>query len=179
MFFIELYSGFKAKSLSLSGDSLDMLGDALVYGSSIFVIYKSQKAQAKVSLLKGFIMLGFAFTVLFRCLYQFHTWAIPSHQTMFNIGILALLANSLCLFLLTRHKKDNLNMASVWLCSRNDIIVNSSVLFSALITGIYSSPIPDLFVGLILTIVFTKSSITVIRSSKKELSLNKNSRYIF
>ena len=64
MFVIELVSGFRAKSLALTGDSLDMLGDSLVYGSSIFVIYKSKHAQARVALLKGFIMLGFAFIVL-------------------------------------------------------------------------------------------------------------------
>ena len=39
MFVIELVSGFRAKSPALTGDSLDMLGDALVYGSSIFDIY--------------------------------------------------------------------------------------------------------------------------------------------
>ena len=40
MFVIEFISGFNSKSLSLKADSLDMLGDALVYGGSIFVIYK-------------------------------------------------------------------------------------------------------------------------------------------
>jgi len=77
MFVIELVSGFRAKSLALKGDSLDMLGDAVVYGSSIFVIYKSQYAQARVTLLKGLIMLGFAFIVLLRGLYQLKNWSIP------------------------------------------------------------------------------------------------------
>ena len=174
MFVIELISGFRAKSLALTGDSLDMLGDALVYGSSVFVIYKSQYAQARVALLKGFIMLGFAFIVLVRGLYQLHNWSIPLHQTMSSIGILALVANLSCLFLLTRHRKDNLNMSSVWLCSRNDIIANSSVLVAAFITGIYASPIPDILVGFLLTFVFTKSSLKVIKASQKELSLGIN-----
>ena len=112
MFVIELVSGFRAKSLALTGDSLDMLGDALVYGSSIFVIYKSRYAQARVSLLKGFIMLGFAFIVLIRGLYKLHNWSIPLHQTMSSIGIIALVANLSCRFLLTKHRKDNLNMSS-------------------------------------------------------------------
>ena len=174
MFVIELMSGFKAKSLALKADSLDMLGDALVYGSSIFVIYKSHYAQARVALFKGFIMLGFASFVLLRALYQLHNWSIPIHKTMAWIGIFALLANLSCLFLLQKYKKDNLNMSSVWLCSRNDIIANSSVLIAAWITGIYSSPIPDILVGLILTIIFTKSSLKVIKASQKQLSLGMN-----
>ena len=89
---------------------------------------------------------------------------------MTRIGIIALLANLSCLFLLQKHKKDNLNMSSVWLCSRNDIIANLSVLIAATITGIYSSPIPDILVGLLLTFIFTKSSLIVIKESQKQLS---------
>ena len=174
MFVIEIVSGFRARSLALTGDSLDMLGDALVYGSSIFVIYKSQHAQARVSLLKGFIMLGFAFIVLLRGLYKLDNWSIPLHQTMSSIGIIALVANLFCLLLLTKYRKDNLNMSSVWLCSRNDIIANSSVLIAAFITGINPSPLPDILVGFLLTFIFTKSSLKVIRKSRKELSLGMN-----
>ena len=174
MFVIELVNGFICKSHALTGDSLDMLGDALVYGSSIFVIYKSEYAQARVALLKGFIMLGFAFFVLLRGLYKLQNWSIPLHQTMFSIGILALVANLSCLYLLTKYKKDNLNMSSVWLCSRNDIIANSSILVAALITGIYPSPLPDILVGFVLTFFFTKSSLKVINGSQKILSLNEN-----
>jgi len=169
MFVIELINGIRANSLALTGDSLDMLGDSLVYGSSLLVVYKSQKAQARVSLLKGFIMIGSALIVLIRGLYQFHIWSIPVQQTMTNIGIIALVANLSCLIFLTRHKEDNLNMSSVWICSRNDIIANSSVLFAAWIISIYPSPIPDLIVGLLITFVFTKSSLKVIKASQREL----------
>ena len=169
MFVIELINGIRANSLALTGDSLDMLGDSLVYGSSLLVVYKSQKAQARVSLLKGFIMIGSALTVLIHGLYQFHIWSIPVQQTMTNIGIIALVANLSCLIFLTRHKEDNLNMSSVWICSRNDIIANSSVLFAAWIISIYPSPIPDLIVGLLITFVFTKSSLKVIKASQREL----------
>ena len=169
MFVIELINGIRANSLALTGDSLDMLGDSLVYGSSLLVVYKSQKAQAKVSLLKSFIMIGSALIVLICGLYQFHIWSIPVQQTMTNIGIIALVANLSCLIFLTRHKEDNLNMSSVWICSRNDIIANSSVLFAAWIISIYPSPIPDLIVGLLITFVFTKSSLKVIKASQREL----------
>ena len=169
MFVVELVSGLRAHSLSLKGDSLDMLGDALVYGGSLYVIYKSSRAQARVALLKGVIMLASAFTVLIKGLYQLHSWAMPTPQTMTQIGILALVANLICLLLLTSHKEDNLNMSSVWLCSRNDIIANSSVLVAALIITVFKSPLPDILVGFFLTAVFTKSSIKVISASRKQL----------
>tara|TARA_B100001989_G_scaffold245714_1_gene215753 strand:- start:584 stop:856 length:273 start_codon:yes stop_codon:yes gene_type:complete len=90
---------------------------------------------------------------------------------MSSIGLLALAANLSCLLLLTKHKNDNLNMSSVWICSRNDIIANSSVLVAAFVTSITYSPIPDIFVGFLLTFIFTKSSIKVIKASRRELVL--------
>ena len=172
MFVVELINGIRANSLSLTSDSLDMLGDSLVYSSSLFVIHRSQNAQARVSLLKGFIMMGSALIVLVRGLYQFHNWSIPVQEIMTNVGILALLANLSCLILLTRHREDNLNMSSVWLCSRNDIIANSSVIVAALLIRVYPSPIPDLIVGLLITFIFTKSALKVIKASQRELLVN-------
>ncbi len=40
MFAIEFGAGIRSDSLSLAGDSLDMLGDALVYASTLYVINK-------------------------------------------------------------------------------------------------------------------------------------------
>ncbi|MGH8155764.1 MAG: hypothetical protein ACREP0_11120 [Rhodanobacteraceae bacterium] len=37
----------------------------------------------------------------------------------------ALIANVGCFALLLRHRGDDLNMRSVWLCSRNDVIGNA------------------------------------------------------
>jgi len=54
MFVVELGAGIRAASLSLTGDSLDMLGDALVYGSSLYVIHRGRKAQ--VGSIQGSIM---------------------------------------------------------------------------------------------------------------------------
>ncbi|MGK7877566.1 MAG: cation transporter, partial [Xenococcaceae cyanobacterium] len=71
MFVVELGAGLRADSLSLTGDSLDMLGDALVYGTSLYVIHRSAKAQAGAALLKGVIMFGFAIAVFARAVYQF------------------------------------------------------------------------------------------------------------
>lgn len=165
MFVVEFGSGLQADSLSLTGDSLDMLGDALVYGTSLYVIHRSAKAQAGAALLKGVIMLGFAIAVFARAVYQFATGVAPTAEIMGFVGLLALVANLICLLLLARHRQDNLNMSSVWLCSRNDIIANTSVLIAAGLVFLTQSPIPDLLVGLLLAVVFARSAGKVLSQS--------------
>jgi Co/Zn/Cd efflux system component len=169
MFVVELLAGIKSASLSLTGDSLDMLGDALVYGSSLYVINKGRKAQAKSALLKGAIMFLSAVAVFARASYQLFAGSMPEVRVMSVVGFIALLANLLCLFLLTKHRNDNINLSSVWLCSRNDIIANTSVLGAAGLVFLTSSLLPDLIVGFMLTIVFAKSSGKVLAQSWREL----------
>jgi Co/Zn/Cd efflux system component len=169
MFVVEFGAGIRADSLSLTGDSLDMLGDALVYASSLYVINRGSKAQAGAAFLKGIIMFLFAIAVFARASYQLFTGATPEASIMSTVGVVALLANLFCLLLLTRHRKDNLNMSSVWLCSRNDIIANTSVLIAAGLIFLTHSVLPDLVVGLLLTFVFAKSAGTVLSQSWKEM----------
>ena len=170
MFFVEFGAGIRADSISLTGDSLDMLGDTLVYASSLYVINKGSKAQAGSAFLKGIIMFVFAIAVFARAIYQFSSGVIPEASIMNTIGFIALLANLVCLLLLARHRRDSLNMSSVWLCSRNDIIANISVLVAAGLVFLTGSIFPDLAVGLLLTFVFAKSAGKVLSQSWRALT---------
>jgi Co/Zn/Cd efflux system component len=169
MFFVELFSGIESKSLSLTGDSLDMLGDAIAYGSSLYVINKGTKSQAKSAMLKGVIMFLSAVAIFARATHQVFYNTTPELQIMSTVGLIALCTNLFCLYLLTRHRNDNINMSSVWLCSRNDIIANTSVLLAAGLVFITKSSLPDLLVGLMLTFIFAKSAGSVLSRSWREL----------
>lgn len=169
MFFVELFSGIESKSLSLTGDSLDMLGDAIAYGSSLYVINKGTKSQAKSAMLKGVIMFLSAVAIFARATHQLYYKTTPDLEIMSTVGLIALCANLFCLYLLTKHRNDNINMSSVWLCSRNDIIANTSVLLAAGLVFITKSSLPDLLVGLMLTFIFAKSAGSVLSRSWREL----------
>ncbi|MEM9510824.1 MAG: cation transporter [Cyanobacteria bacterium P01_E01_bin.35] len=171
MFVVEFSGGIKAASLSLTGDSLDMLGDALVYGCSLYVIQKGKKAQARSAILKGGIMFLMAIAVFARATYQLFAQTVPTVGLMSEIGLLALIANLICFLLLIRHRNDNINMSSVWLCSRNDIIANTSVLLTAGLVFITGSFLPDFILGLLLTVVFAQSAGKVLTQARAELQV--------
>lgn len=173
MFLIELTAGIMSGSLSLLADSLDMLGDALVYGFSIYVIARGPRMKAIAAVVKGGIMAAFGLFVLAQAVYKLFFPQVPVFETIGAIGALALFANSLCLALLWRHRSDDLNMRSVWLCSRNDIIANVSVLLASLGVWFTGTAWPDIAVGLAIALLFIKSSFTVLREAAAELRDNK------
>lgn len=170
MFVVEMTAGIMAHSNALLADSLDMLGDALVYGFSLYVVTLSVQWKARSALLKGSIMLLFGLFVLGHSIYKIILPQLPSHELMWQIGILALLANGACLALLWRHRTDDINMRSVWLCSRNDIIANSSVLLAAAAVWALQSPWPDIAVGLGIAWLFLRSSAHVLQDARRTLS---------
>ncbi|CAA9890757.1 Cation transporter [Candidatus Methylobacter favarea] len=165
MFFIEGAAGLLAHSTSLLADALDMLGDALVYGFSLFVLERSARWQAGAALAKGAFMLAFGLGVLGEAAYKVYVPLMPGVETMALIGGLALLANLICFLLLYRHRDDNLNMSSTWLCSRNDLIANVGVLLAAGSSYLLASRWPDIGVGGLIAILFLHSAFSVLRQS--------------
>lgn len=169
MFVVEAYSGIVAHSTSLLADSLDMLGDAIVYGFSLFVLAKSLRWQAVAAVIKGVFMLAFGVGVLLEAVYKVFNPVVPNAELMGTIGALALFFNLICFGLLYRHRSDNLNMSSTWLCSRNDLIANTGVLLAAAASYWLTSRWPDIAVGTLIAGLFLHSSASVLKEALEEL----------
>jgi len=165
MFVVELVAGWLAGSTALLADSLDMLGDALVYIFSLYVVARSDAWKAASAVIKGGIMALSGLFVLAHATWKFLNPEVPQFETVGLVALLALAANGLCLVLLTHHREEDVNMRSVWLCSRNDIIANISVLFAAAGVWLTASQWPDLIIGLGIAILFLRSSLHVLRDA--------------
>lgn len=169
MFVIELVAGIMAGSTALLSDSLDNLGDALTYGLSLYVIASVPRSKAKVALFKGILILIAGVFVFTQVVYRIITPIVPTYETMGLVSLLALLANGTCLALLWKHREEDINMSSVWECSRNDVASNISVFVAAGGVWLMHSGWPDILVGLALALLFLKSSVNVTRGAIFEL----------
>jgi Co/Zn/Cd efflux system component len=82
---------------------------------------------------------------------------------------LNLAANAFCLWLLTPHRTGDVNMASAWECSRNDIFEGGAVLLAAALVGLFGAGWPDLLIAAALLVMFLRSSARVFQASLREL----------
>jgi cation diffusion facilitator family transporter len=170
MFFVEGISGWLAQSNALMADALDMLGDAAIYGFSLFVIQRKPVWRTRAGILKGLIMSIFALGILGSTINRVYYQTTPDASTMCIIGGLALAANLICAFLLLRFKNDDVNMRSAWLCSRNDVIANLGVLTAAAGVTWTGSQWPDLAVGVIIAMLILQSSFGIFKDASVELN---------
>lgn len=71
--------------------------------------------------------------------------------------------------MLWRHRADDINMSSVWLCSRNDLIANLGVIAAAAAVWFTGTRWPDIIVGVAITALFARSAATVLVGASREL----------
>lgn len=169
MFLAEFGAGLLAHSTALLADSVDMLGDAIVYGFSLYAVARGALWQARSALLKGLIMAVFGVGVLVEIALKIVRGVVPTADVMGGVGAIALIANVFCLCLLWRRRGDDINMASAWVCSRNDVAANLAVLVAAAAVALSGSAWPDIVVGLLIVALFGSSAVNVIRGARREL----------
>jgi Co/Zn/Cd efflux system component len=159
-----------SRSTALLADSLDMLGDSFVYGFSLLVLHRSLVWRARAALAKGIIMAAFGVGVLLEVVLRLRAGVPPLAPAMVAAGTLALVANTYCFSLLWRHRTDDINFRSTWLCSRNDLIANGAVLVAAGLVAWSESLWPDVIVGTAIAILFIRTATLVLRESLSEIS---------
>lgn len=169
MFLVIVVAALYGESSALLADSLDNLGDALTYGLSLYAVSRGATVKAKVALFKGGLILLAALVVAVQIAYRLVVPVTPLFEIMGIFSLLGLAANSICLFLLWRHRHEDVNMSSVWECSRNDIASNLSVFVAAGAVWFTGSGWPDIAVALGLLWLLMRSAMRVISSAMAEL----------
>ena len=173
MFIVIAIAAFYGQSTSLLSDSLDNLGDALTYALSFYAVSKGTETKARVALFKGGLIFLAASFVVAHIIYRLITPVIPSYEVMSIFSLVGLVGNGFCLFLLWRHRNEDINMSSVFECSRNDIASNLSVILAAIGVWIFNSGIPDIIIATLLATLLLTSSARVIKGALSELAQSK------
>lgn len=162
MFVAEFGAGLIAQSAALMADSADMLGDAMVYGVSLYALDRSNRWRSGAALFKGGFILLLGLGVLWQIYHKIAFGVTPSSLLMLIFGALALAVNLICLRLLWRFKDDNINLSSTFECSRNDVIANSGVIAAAGAVALTASPWPDIVIAAVIAFLFLRSALRVI-----------------
>lgn len=168
-FLMMVAAAILSRSSSLLSGGLDNFGDALTYVLSLAVVGASTQAKARVAVFKGCLILGAAIAVGVQIAWRLTNPTVPLFETMGAAALLNLGANAFCLYLLTPYRRGDVNMASAWECSRNDVIEGFAVLAAAACVGWFGAGWPDLIVATLLLLMFLRSAFRVFRMAWRGL----------
>lgn len=156
-------------SSSLLSGTLDNLGDALTYLLSLLVVGSAPVVKARVAVFKGLLILGAAVGVAIHIVWRLQDVSAPVFETMGIAATLNLAANLLCLRLLFPFRNDDVNMASMWECSRNDIADGLAVIAASVAVWMFDSGWPDVLIAILLLAVFLRSAVRVLGRARQAL----------
>lgn len=156
-------------SSSLLSGALDNFGDALTYALSLAVVGAAGAAKARVALFKGLLIFGAALAVAVQISWRLSHMDTPVVATMGGAAALNLAANLWCLRLLYPYRNGDVNMSSVWECSRNDVAEGIAVIGAVVAVWVFSSGWPDVVIAMALLVLFLRSAARVLRRAWGEL----------
>lgn len=169
MFGVEIIAGWQARSVSLQADALDFFSDATTYAITLVVLGMGARARSMAGLAKGLSMGLFGLWVLATTVARYFEAEPPVAEVMGSIGLLALVANLFCAFLLYKFRSGDSNMRSVWLCSRNDAIANVAVVGAGVGVWVSASAWPDLAVGAGIALLSLWAAVSIVKQALAEL----------
>ncbi len=153
MFVAEMTAGLIAQSAGLIADSLDMFADAAVYGLALYAVGRSLRLQTRAAHLAGVLQLVLALGVLIEVMRRFLVGSEPESLVMMIVAFIALIANTVCLLLIFKHREGGVHMKASWIFSANDVLINLSVITAGALVAWTGSSYPDLVIGTIVGLI--------------------------
>tara|TARA_R110000868_G_scaffold241497_3_gene497037 strand:+ start:856348 stop:856935 length:588 start_codon:yes stop_codon:yes gene_type:complete len=168
MFLAEAVVGWIAESTALLADSLDMLADATVYGLAMYAIRRSSKAQQAAASISGVLQIALGIGVLAEIMRRAIFGSEPTSLLMVGTGCIALVANLICLRLISKHRDGGAHMRASWIFSKNDVIANTGVIIAGVLVVTLGSRVPDLVVGSIVAVIVVRGGLQICRNARIE-----------
>ena len=174
MFVAEIVAGLLADSAGLIADSLDMLADACVYAISLYAVGRAPWVRQFAAKGSGLLQMTLGTGVLIEAIRRYCFGAEPIGWTMIATAAVALLANAICLRLLWKHRRGDVNFRASYIFSANDVIANVGVMISGALVLSTGSQVPDLAIGFLIAIVVLRGGMKIRSEASREVNTPAN-----
>jgi len=171
---VELWGVRSSHSSGILADSLHLLSHVLVVSLSLFALSRGVTFRLRAVLIKGFLMVTLGIGSLVEVLSGRSEVSIPHADVMGWTMGLVFIFNLICLGLLWPRRADDLNMRSTWLCSFNDLLTNLGLIAASLLVSVTGSGVPDIFMGVLFSLVVTWTSFRLVMRTFGEMRVLKD-----
>jgi cation diffusion facilitator family transporter len=163
MFVVELVAGWRAESMGLMADGLDMGADAAVYLLALLAVGASAQRKINAARFAGHVQLALAFLAILEVGRRLVMGSAPEPPIMLGVSFAALAVNIGCLAMLRRHREGEVHLQAAWIFSATDVQANLGVLTAAVLVDALGSPIPDLVIGLAISALVLRGALRIKR----------------
>lgn len=168
MFLVEVVAGVLAESTGLIADSLDMLADATVYGIALYAVGGVARVKIRAAMASGFFQIALAVVVVLDVIRRAAFGSDPEPGYMVLVGLVALIANVICLGMIAKHRDGGVHMRASWIFSRNDVIANAGIIVGGALVYATGVRWPDLVIGTAIALIVFRGGLAIIADARQE-----------
>lgn len=169
-------SGFFADSSALVANGVDNTADVAVYAISLAAFSRGDQWKTRAAKASGAMLLLFAVAILVDVARRYLQGSEPIGATMMIMSAIAGIVNYICLRLLQRLEKPDVNLRAATTFSFNDFVSNGGILVAGALVLWLGSNWPDLLVGLATAGIAIKGGIEILRDARSEEKTTKTGR---
>ena len=168
MFLVEVVAGVLAESTGLIADSLDMLADATVYGIALYAVGGVARVKIRAAMASGYFQIAQAVVVVLDVIRRAAFGSDPEPGYMVLVGLVALIANVICLGMIAKHRDGGVHMRASWIFSRNDVIANAGIIVGGALVYATGVRWPDLVIGTAIALIVFRGGLAIIADARQE-----------
>lgn len=161
-------TGWLGDSNSLLANGLDNSSDALVYLLSLLALTRSRVWKRGAARLSGIMLLIFAVGVVLDAIRRFTEGSAPGGLMMIAMAFAAAVVNLICLRMLQKIERKDVNLRAATTFSFNDFISNGGIIVAGIIVMITGANWPDLVVGVAVAAVALYGAVDILRDAHKD-----------
>lgn len=162
------FSGFFADSSALVANGVDNSADVAVYAISLAALSRGDRWKSRAATASGAMLLLFAVAILVDVARRYLQGSEPIGATMMIMSAIAAVVNYICLRLLQRLEKPDVNLRAATTFSFNDFVSNGGILVAGTLVLWLGSNWPDLLVGLATAGIAIKGGIEILLDARSE-----------
>ena len=130
---------------------------------ALYAVGRAVALQLRAARLAGVIQLLLALGALAEVGRRFLFGSEPASVPMMGIGLLALIANVTCLYLISGQREGGVHMRASWIFSANDVLANLGVIVAGALVAWTASPWPDLLIGTVVGLLVLAGARRILR----------------
>ncbi|MFC5431142.1 cation transporter [Paraburkholderia denitrificans] len=167
MFVVGIVAGWRAQSVGILSDALDMLTDAAAYALALMAFTRGMAFKRNAARWTGGILVLLGAGMIAEVIRRWYAGSEPIGMVMLAYSVVSFAVNLYVLTQLAKYRRGEIHMRASYICTRADVLANIAVFLSGGIVLATGFRAVDLLVGFVIGLYVLREAVEILREANE------------
>ncbi|WP_296650094.1 cation transporter [Paraburkholderia sp.] len=167
MFVIGIVAGWRAQSMGILSDALDMLTDAAAYALALMAFSRGMSFKRNAARWTGGILVLLGAGMIAEVIRRWYAGSEPIGMVMLAYSVVSFAVNLYVLVQLAKYRRGEVHMRASYICTRADVLANIAVFLSGGIVLATGFRAVDLLAGFVIGLYVLREAVEILREANE------------